>query len=125
MDSPTGSTHFWSRKSDRYSTVKKSSPMSSTSNLVHDGKMISANRQSFSSQGCWASINSILGLRNASTIRLPPFQQVVHDGESVQIMCTSEQPFLGYSYFTNWSSTGSPHQTCPHQLIGGSRIGCG
>src|SRR4030042_691655 len=120
MDSPIGSTHFWSRKTDLYSTVKKSSPISSDSNLVHDGKMISANRQSFSNQGCCANINSILGLLNASTKRLPPFQQVVHDGESVHIMCTSGQPFLGYSYFTNWSSTFSPHHTFPHQLIGGS-----
>src|SRR4030066_96363 len=105
MDSPIGSTHFWSRTSDRYSTVKKSSQISSVSNFVLDGRIISAKWQSFSIQGCWASINSILGLRKAFAMRLPPFQQVVQEGESVQIMRTSEQPFSGYTYFWNWSSS--------------------
>ena len=51
--------------------------------------------QSFSIQGCWARMNSIFGLRRASMYLLLSFQQVIQQGVSVQIMCTSEQPSAG------------------------------
>ncbi len=69
--------------------------MSSSSSLVLIGRMTSANRQSFSSQGCWASMNSMSGCRTALTKSLPAFQQVIQEGESVQIMWILEQPSAG------------------------------
>ena len=41
-------------------------PMSSSSSLVLIGRMMSARMVSFSSQGCWTTMVSILGLRKAS-----------------------------------------------------------
>ncbi len=60
--------------------------MSSVSNFVLVGRMMSANKVSFSIQGCCTTMNSMVGCRRASCISLPPFQQVSQQGESDQIM---------------------------------------
>ena len=54
--------------------------MSSSSSLVLTGRMMSANRQSFSSQGCWHKMNSMSGWRMAWMKLLPSFQQVIQRG---------------------------------------------
>jgi hypothetical protein len=69
--------------------------MSSSSSFVLTGRITSASRQSFSSQGCWAKMNSMSGWRMARTKLLPSFQQVMKQGESVQTMWILEQPSAG------------------------------
>ncbi|MBA7714559.1 hypothetical protein ES703_123585 [subsurface metagenome] len=96
--------------------------MSSTSNVVLTGRTISANRQSFSSHGCWATMHSIFGFLIASIVSLPPFQQVVRQGVSVQIICISVPPSSlgkGYLYSMNWSSTGVSIAPVPQKVMGG------
>ena len=41
-------------------------------------------------------MNSMSGWRTALTKSLPSFQQVIQEGESVQIMWILEQPSAGY-----------------------------
>ena len=69
--------------------------ISRLSKRVLAGRMRSASRQSFSSQGCWATMVSMDGCCRARMYSLESFQQVIQQGESVQIMWTSEQPGSG------------------------------
>ncbi len=57
--------------------------------------MMSAMRQSFSSQGCMATTHSMELFCKAWMKVLESFQQVIQQGESVQIMWISEQPGAG------------------------------
>ena len=59
--------HLCSGKSRLYWPLKMSPAMSSSSSLVFTGRMMSAIRQSFSSHGCWANMNSMSGWRMALT----------------------------------------------------------
>src|SRR4030065_579047 len=122
FDSPRGSIHFSSYIRVLNCPPTPSAAISFSSNLVFTGNTISAKRQSFSSHGCWAKKNSILGPLTPSISRLPPFQQVIQQGESVHIMCISEQPSAGYLYFLNWFSRGSASKVVPYQVSGGLRI---
>src|SRR5512139_1156717 len=67
-------------------------------------------------------MNSTLGFLKTSTVFMPSCQQVLIQGLSAQNICTSEQPFTGYVYFINWSSTGAEFWLLPHQEMGGFRI---
>jgi len=87
--------HLCSGKSRLYCPLKMSPAMSSSSSLVLTGRMMSARSASFSSQGCCAHMNSISGCCMARTYSLPEFQQVIHDGESVQTARILAQPSAG------------------------------
>ena len=67
---------------------------------------MSASRQSFSSQGCWAMMNSISSLRTAFTKLKPSFQQVTMQGASVQMAWMREQPSTGKTCSSHCSEAG-------------------
>ena len=99
----------------RTSTLK-----SSSSSVVEVGRMMSANRQSFSIQGCCTSTNSRFGWRSASWNSWPPFQQVDQQGASDQIM---RMPLPGSGAYLNgmsWSARSMPAITWPCHSMDGS-----
>src|ERR1017187_8047162 len=73
--------------------------------LVLAGRMMSEKRQSFSSHGCWATMHSTWLVPSAVSVSLPPFQQVVRQGVSVQIIRMGDWPGRGNVYFLNWLAT--------------------
>ena len=105
-----------------------STATSFSSNMVFTGRMMSANRASFSNQGCCITMVSTRSQRSASCMAYPPFQHVVQLGESDMTMWIIGAPSTGNSKGRNWSSRGAVHTTCPCHVSfspSGSVSACG
>src|ERR1019366_4774813 len=67
--------------------------------------MMSEKRKCFWSHGCWATMHSTWLVPSAVSVSFPPFQQVVRQGVSVQIIFIGDWPGRGNVYFLNWLAT--------------------